>query len=332
LVVAYEDQSEDADSSSSDAPGSFRSETTVQRYPFRVTLRRSRGGSGQDEGVAVATRSDAPPGEEETAEQHAGLFEQIAAVPGAESTAAAPGPEDEATALENTSATPGGAATPIQIPDIEFPALAAVGKSDAINGAFTYSGSIAEGGAAPSGFGVTRSFSSKLSGITITPNSGTFDVTATYEHPITYQVRASTGPSGQKDIASDTDGDITDTNYPTVVSDLTPNMSDLNGRPPRTSFWAKDLTLKHEKVHADDDKANGPGAMATVTTWLNGQAAANEAGVRTKLAALPGRFATALLAALSTEAGEKHAYGDGAPSYTARANSIKAKGDKGDYP
>ena len=72
--------------------------------------------------------------------------------------------------------------------------------------------------------------------------------------------------------------------------------------------------------------------MATVKTWLETQTATNEAGVRTHLAALPGRFASALLAALSTEDGEKHAYGDGAPSYTARANAVKAKGDKGEYP
>jgi hypothetical protein len=240
-------------------------------------------------------------------------------------------PGGEATALENTLTAPGGAAPPIQIPDIEFPALATVGKSDAINGAFTYSGSIAREGAAPTGFGVTRSFSSKLTGVKITSNPGTFDVSATYEHPITYQVQALTGPGGQIHIDSPTVGDITKANYLTVAADLTPNMSDLNGRPPRTQFWAKDLTLKHEKVHADDDKANGPGAMATVTTWLNGQTAADAAGVWTKMAALPGRFATALLAALSTEDGEKHAYGDGAPFYKARADAIKAKGAKGDY-
>ena len=33
-----------------------------------------------------------------------------------------------------------------------------------------------------------------------------------------------------------------------------------------------------------------------------------------------------------TEDGEIHAYGDGAPSYLARANAIKTKGDAGEYP
>jgi hypothetical protein len=223
------------------------------------------------------------------------------------------------------------AAAPIPVPDIEIPMLAEIGKTDAVKGGFTYSGNIKRGGARPSGFGVTRSFNSKLKGITITSKATTYEVSATFEHPITYQVRSGSGPSRQKDIASATDTDITKAKYPKVVSDLTPNMSDLNGRPPREKYWAEDLTLKHELVHADDDKKNGPGAMATVTTWLNGQTAASVVEVRTLLGKLPGRFATALLAALSTEDGEKHAYGDGAPSYKARADAIKAKGVKGDY-
>jgi hypothetical protein len=68
-----------------------------------------------------------------------------------------------------------------------------------------------------------------------------------------------------------------------------------------------------------------------VTTWLNGQTAASAGEVRTLLGALPARFAAALLAALSTEAGERHAYGDGAPTYRARASAISAKGGRGEY-
>jgi hypothetical protein len=224
------------------------------------------------------------------------------------------------------------AETPIRIPDIEVPALETLERTDkTISAGFTYSSSISRGGATPSGFGVTHSFSSRLSGITITPNPDNFGVAATYEHPITYQVRSGTGPSNQVDIASDSDPDITDDNYTTIASDLTPNMGDLNGRPPRTQFWAEDLTLRHELVHANDDQGNGPGAMATVTTWLNGQTAASEDDVRILLNTLPERFSTALLAALSTEDGERNAYGDGAPAYAARATAIQDKGDVGEY-
>lgn len=309
--------------------------TTVERYPFLARIRRGPRALLGGQVQAAQSRSDSPPGQEHGGEEYLALFEQLSAIP-----AGATAPESQFAAVPESpelgttsgEASSGQAAgVPIQVPDIEVPALAELAKSDAVMAKFKYTGSITRGGATPAGFGVTRSFSSKLTGATITPKSGTFEVAATFEHPITYQIRSGTGPSGQVDIAAETDTDITKTNYPTVVSDLTPNMSDLNGRPPRTTFWAEDLTVRHELVHANDDKKNGPGAMATVTTWLNGQTAANVGEVNTLLGALPGRFAAALLAALSTVDGEKHAYGDGAPSYKARADAIKAKGDKGEY-
>lgn len=341
------------------ATSPVQTRTRIERYPFRATIRRAAPAPGLEDPSAAPVRRDAGPGQEHGGEQYLALFEQLSANPAAApaiapetaggaapetapsstattatSSTTAPAstaaPQAGATPAEETT-TPRAVGTPITVPDIEIPALAQIEKTDAVNGAFTYSGTIARGGAAPSGFGVTRSFSSRLTGVTITPNAGTFDVSATFEHPITYQVRSGTGPSGQVDIASDSDPDITAANYATVAADLTPNMSDLNGRPPRTQFWAEDLTLRHELVHANDDLANGPGAMATVTTWLNGQTATDAAGVQTLLNALPGRFATALLAALSTEDGERHAYGDGAPAYRARADAISAKGGRGEY-
>jgi hypothetical protein len=326
--------------------------TTTLRMPFHASIRRVastdvRAASGAQ--ALVPGRADAEPGSEH-GDELAGLFEGIVAaatanapqagsLPGAPSGAAAspPTPAGAPVASAPTPAPaspPASEATldvPVQLPDITIPALEEVGKSDAVKGAFTYSGSIARGGADPPGFGVTRSFDSKLTGITLTPKPATFEIAATLEHPIKWQVRSGTGPSGQVDIASESDSDITKANFPTVVSDLTPDMTDLNGRPPRTKFWAEDLTIKHEKVHADDDHKNAPAAMGVAVTWLNTQTAANAAGVGLLLTGIPGRFAAALLAALSTEDGEKHAYGDGAPSYKARAEEIKKKGDKDDY-
>jgi len=161
---------------------------------------------------------------------------------------------------------------------------------------------------------------------------GVFVVKATIEHPITWQVRNSTGPAGEVSIDSFMDSDLTTANYAAAASDLTPDMTDLNGRPPRTGFWSEDLTIRHEKVHAADDKKNGPGAMRVTTKWLGTQTAASVADVTTLLGEIPNRFAAALLAALSTEDGEKHAYGDGAPSYKARAKAVKKRGDAGKYP
>ena len=308
----------------------FTTRTVVERFAVKATIQRKSDSEVIAPPPAVLSRRDAEPGAEHGDDDYKALFEKLSSTRSGATSVGASTPDDEANAPMSTEVAPG---VPITIPDIEIPALSQIGRTDAVNGKFKYRGSIARSYDTPSAgnFGETLSFDSKLTGITITPKAKTFEVSATFEHPITYRIRSGTGPSGQVDIASETDGDITKASYPTVVSDLTPNTADLNGRPPRTKFWAEDLTVLHELVHAKDDKSNGPGAMATVTAWLNGQTAANVAGVTTLLGTLPGRFATALLAALSTEAGEKHAYGDGAAAYKARANAIKRKGDKGDY-
>jgi len=313
--------------------------TRVERLPFQAAIRREAGAGRASEGAPAlsASRSDAGPGEEH-GEELRGLFEVLGGTASNDASPPQNAPPTTGSAEAAAPAVPAPAAetdtadgVPVRLPDIELPILAEVGKSDAVKGALTYTSTIKNEGAAPSGFGVTRSFASKLTGVTVTPKTNLFEVSATLEHPITYQVRATTGPEGQKDIASETDAKLTKTNYPKVHTDLTPDMSDLNGRPPRDEYWAKDLTLTHELVHAKDDNDNGPAAMATAKTWLDGQTAADATGVQAHLTKIPGRFAAALLAALSTEDGEKHAYGDGAPLYKARADKIKEKGEKGDY-
>jgi hypothetical protein len=310
-------------------------ETTVERYAFEAEIPRGPAPEAGREAVAGGGRSDAPAGMEE---------DPIGAVAAVVGGAVASAPEEAppaggAAVAAPAAAEPGSqeAAGPeeeitVSLPDIEVPALAGVAKTDAVNPAFSYSGSIERGGAAPAGFGVTHSFDSKLTGVTTTLKKKVYKVKATLEHPIKWEVRSGTGPDGQVDIASETDADITDLNYGDVVSDLTPDMTDLNGRPPRNDFWAEDLTIRHEKVHAADDKKNGPGAMRVTSKWLSKQTAASVADVTTLLGEIPDRFAAALLAALSTEAGEKHAYGDGAPSYKRRAKAIKKRGDAGKYP
>jgi hypothetical protein len=343
-------------------PGAIKTRTMLARYPFQATIRRAPHKQNHTRTNIALARSDAPAGEEHGPEEQSALIEQLSQNPegegapeeeaapeiaGPEGAAATEGPseaetqagqeavspEESGTTAETDEQAPAGGqeGEPINVPDIEIPGLAELEKTDSVLGASTYSGSIRRGGAAPDGFGVTRSFNGRLTGITITPLPAIFFVSATLEHPITYQVRSGTGPSGQDDIASETDPDITAANYTTVASDLTPNMSDLGGRPPRSQFWAEDLTLRHELVHANDDQGNGPMAMITAMMWMNGQTTSSEAGVRRLLRRIPARFAAALLAALSTEAGELRAYGDGAPLYRARANAVRAKGDRGEY-
>lgn len=220
----------------------------------------------------------------------------------------------------------------IRLPDIVIPSMAAVEMHDAIAGAITYNGSVAVGGAAPSGFGVTRPYTHALSGITVTAGTGTFAVAATLDNPITYQVRASTGPDGQVNIASDADPALTAANYAQVASDLTPDMGDLNGRPPRNQFWARDLTLTHERFHADEDVRYGGQGVTSAQAWLNAQTAANVGEVNTLLTRVPGRVANFVSAAMAYPGLEERAYGAGAPLYRSRATSIRTKGAAGKYP
>jgi hypothetical protein len=216
----------------------------------------------------------------------------------------------------------------VQLPDIAMPALGAIEQTDRIASTLAYNSSITQSGANPSPFGTTLPYTHALSGISVTLKSGTYKVTATLDNPITFQVFGGT----RKDISSDADADITKTNYPDVVSDLTPDVSDLNGRPPRISFWAKDLCIKHETFHATEDVKYGASGVALAQTWLNTQKAASVAAVKALLGQVPAKVAATVSAAMAFPGREERAYGNGAPSYTARADAIKKKGDSAGYP
>jgi hypothetical protein len=320
------------------AEGAHEQETLIEKAPVPQPGAVASGAATGESGGGGATPAGASASQTETpggapAQTEGGTTPAPAQAPAGGGTAAGDGATPApAQAPAGGSAVPAAATgPPTKLPDIELPALAEVERCDTLVTALTYSGSITKGGAQPDGFGVTRSFSSTLKDPTFAFGPGVYFVTATLEHPITYQIRSSKGPDGQTNVGSDADSAITAANYATVATDLTPNMSDLNGRPPRSSYWAEDLTVKHELVHANDDKGNGPLAMTQVMGWLNGQTVNGPTEVVSLLVQVPKRFAANLLAALSTEAGEKHAYGDGAPSYKARADSISAKGAKGDY-
>lgn len=204
---------------------------------------------------------------------------------------------------------------------------------DTIAATIGYSGSITQGGITLGGseFGRTDS-APALKNIVITPGSGAFTVTATYELTTKWDTRKGTGPGGQKDLADENAAALTKTNYPTAVSDLTPNMSDEGGRPPRTQFWAQDLTERHEKVHAADHQRTAKEGLKQALTWLTGQTASTKTEVETLLTTFRSKIVQYIIANGAGSVGELHAYGDGAPSYKARAEAIKKKGDGGGYP
>jgi len=206
-----------------------------------------------------------------------------------------------------------------------------VSNLDTIAPTITFQGGITRGGTIGSGdFGTTNS-TPAIKDIVIAQASGAFTVTATFSLTTTWDTCKGTGPNHEVDIASENSPALTAANYPTAVSDLTPNMSDLGGRPPRTQFWAQDLTERHEKVHAADHQRTGKEGMAQAITWLKTQTATTEAEVRTLLTTARNKIVAYIVANGAGDVGEVHAYSDGAASYKARADAIKAKGDKKEY-
>jgi len=214
---------------------------------------------------------------------------------------------------------------PVRLPDIVFDQGTV--ETDAIASTLTYAPTVTQSGPAPAPFGETLPYTFIMSGINVTLAPGTFNVTATIDNPITFQVAS----GGKIDISSETDPDITQANYPTVASDLTPNMSDLNGRPPRTQFWAQDLCIRHERFHATDGIGHAGSGVTLAQNWLNTQTASSVADVNTLLGQAPARVIAARSAAMAYPGRENRAYGDGAPAYLARATAIKTKGDANGY-
>jgi hypothetical protein len=259
---------------------------------------------------------------------------------------AMPGTEQTSPAQTTVPASAGAIREPeegetVRLPDIVLaptPGIIDAGPGPTwIASTLTYRHTITRDGPEPKSFGATDPSDFRIEQIRPAGLSGgKYNVTARFYNPITFQVRTLKGPTGQTNIESDSDSDITQANYMTVAKDLTPNMSDLNGRPPRKEFWAKDLTIRHELVHAEEDAVNGKAVVKEAQNWLNSQTAVDSNEVLGLVARVPARFAAAVQKRTTEgpakDAGDSKAYGDGAPLYLARANAIKTKGAKGAYP
>ena len=112
-----------------------------------------------------------------------------------------------------------------------------------------------------------------------------YTVTATVANPITFNVN----DGGRTNIASETDAAINHGNFPTAGSDLTPDLSSDGGRPPRTTFWARDLTVIHEQFHANECLRFAATGVTTAQAWLNTQTASSVADVQSLLTQVPGK-------------------------------------------
>lgn len=209
------------------------------------------------------------------------------------------------------------------------------GVADAVSASFAYSTTTTQGGIVlgASEFGQTTGSLKHFSNVAITPGAGKFSVTADLKQTVNWDTRATLGPDNQVEIADDNDPDLSKTNYPTAVSDLTPDISDLKGRPPRTKFWAKNLTVRHEKYHVKDFVDIGKSSATGAETWLAGQNAAKKEDVPALLdKAWNDKIFKEWDKFTDPPKVEERAYDDGVASYKALAAAIKAKGDKGGYP
>ncbi len=292
-------------------PGGIRSFVRDHRHSFSATIRRP----------AVASQSDSMVAQE-------------------------PDPTTELEAPEAQVEVPApGTATPVPaegegvyFPAALFPAIALPAQADKIVSAFGYKSSIDKKGPPPDPgeFGTTRPvYEFERPGPSATQAAGAFNVTGTIVANITYQVAG----GNRTDIASDADSDITQANYPTVVSDLTPSPVAVNTRglslfknqPPRSQFWAEDLTIKHEGFHADEDVKFGQDGVTVAQNWLNSKTAQSYDDVGNLLNGVTPRVVSTVDAAMALPGREIRAYADGAPDYLARAQAVKSKGDAKGY-
>lgn len=139
---------------------------------------------------------------------------------------------------------------------------------------------------------------------------------------------------GKTDISGANSAEVKRTTWSTVESDLRPSGAAIN-RSPRTTYWAEDLTWIHEIFHFDEyngflkttftafeTEIEGPGYTESKQAGdTNVDALARkQPNLKTKLLAAWNKAKTDMSPDM-----EKRAYDDGAASYTARADAVKAR-------
>jgi hypothetical protein len=218
----------------------------------------------------------------------------------------------------------------IRLPNIQIAPTPWMELSDSISSALTLKSGVTQTGPPPPPklFGLTQTNKFEFSEVKATRMGGTYKVTATFDPALTFQVTS----QGRTDISSEFDSNITQNNYDIVASDLTPNMSVENGTPPRTRFWAEDLTIKHERFHAADFEASAQSGLTLAENWLNTKTATSATELNFLLVqALVEKVKPAIDVGMAKPGSEERAYGNGAPAYLDRANAIKNAGNAGDY-
>jgi hypothetical protein len=157
--------------------------------------------------------------------------------------------------------------------------------------------------------------------------SSTWQVSQTYDNPVTFRVFTSAGPRGQTDIEGPEDPMIKKGNFVQVAADLTPRP---DGRPPRNQFWSRDLTIAHEQFHVVDGQGICRQAVSNEQQQLNQQQAATMDDVRALMDPIPMRIVNARGTGMA-KGGEDRAYAAGKAAYQNRADTIRANGKANKY-
>jgi hypothetical protein len=300
----------------------------------------SSGGQGPRAASAAAPRMPAlsdQSGSGSSSSTSAGGKSEGAVVPFSAVVQAADAPEggaEKPAGGEQGAAQAGG---DLHVPQLEGePAvMSSGGNADAIVSSLSHKPTTSRGGVTlgAGDFGLTVASLYRFSNVVIKNVGKTFAVTADLKEDVNWDTRGGTGPDGQVEIAGDSSAAITRTNYPQVVADLTPDSSDLNGRPPREQFWSKDLTERHEKFHAKDNVDIIKSGVGKAGTVLAGKTASSAADVTTHLNDVwNSQVVSFWQGQMALPGSEERAYGDGKAAYAARAKAIETKGKAGKYP
>lgn len=307
-------------------------ELTTVRTPFTVDISRSPRSPTSEGAIRSEISSpdfDAEEGVDQTdgvdvVQVDAAFLSQVTAEVPSALAASAPTQSDAASAESPSASTAPGGAGSVSVPDMIMPEELTVADHDSVKGAIRYSPSIAQAGTVEP-FGATTWNRFNVKDITVASSRGAFTANFTLENPITFNVA-----SPKTSIDSIDDSALTNANFRKAAKDLTPDMSLQGGKPPRRKFWARDLTVRHERFHSEERQRFHADASAQAQQWLSAQTAAGVDDVRELISKVPGRVIAASRAAAGTvDEKETRAYGNGAASYTARAEGIAAKGAKG---
>jgi hypothetical protein len=311
------DKSEEARPS----PGRFKTIVEDNWQPFRATIRKGKK-PRISEPFAFKHAPEKTPWM--APERDAGREEEV------------PEPPDMDKLVEQTTAPTERINEPAEGESVSLPEIKLMTPKelieDSIVSVLGYTHSISRSGELdPGDFGATWGYDFSMSDVNVFSLPSAYLVTASVNNPIHYQVRDSAGPNKEVNIESESDPQINATNYSQAAADLTPNKADLGGRPPRTKFWSRDFTDRHERFHATEGATHCMIGTLQAMTWLSSQVASNANQVKQLVSQVPARVSNARAAAMAFPGRENRAYGDGVPVYQARATAIKNKGDAGGY-